>query len=57
MIRIDLTEWETLVLRAALEKHVKTAGVKHVDAAKAILAKSRAHDRPMDALSKIVSAT
>lgn len=55
MIHIDLTEWEMLVLRAALEKHIKTAGAKHAETAKVVLAKSRAHDRPLVALSKIVS--
>ena len=52
MITLHLTEWEVMVLRAALDRHVRAKGVsqKHIDSARVIIAKSREQDDPIAAL-------
>lgn len=54
MITLKLTEWEVMVLRAALAKHAKDAPAKHVLACRDIDRKSRAQDNPAGALKRIV---
>lgn len=44
MITLKLNEWEVMVLRAALAKHLKDAPPKHRETCKEIDRKSRAQD-------------
>jgi hypothetical protein len=53
-MKIDLTEWEIMVLRAALVRHSREAASReHRDACRAIEKKTRTGDRPDKIINRI----